>query len=92
MPPAEPLFVTADVVARMLEFDRPSKFLKRRARLEADHGFPAPVPWIGAPLKWRRADVQAWIDGVRPEPAAADASPNAQASRRTVMLHQARRA
>jgi predicted DNA-binding transcriptional regulator AlpA len=85
----ERLFISAAEVAAMMEFTGPAGFLTRRARLEAI-GFPPPVPFVTRPLKWRRAAVQAWLDGARFAPDTAPATPDA--ARKVVLLAEARRA
>lgn len=37
----------------------PAAFRARRRRLEADHGFPPPVPGLG--LRWDGLAVEAWL-------------------------------
>lgn len=54
-------FIQADEVAALLELDNRNQFLRRRAGLE-DLGFPRPLDWIRAPLRWRRCEVVAWLD------------------------------
>jgi hypothetical protein len=37
----------------------PAAFNARRRRLEADHGFPPPVPGLGR--RWNPAAIEAWL-------------------------------
>lgn len=37
----------------------PGAFCQRRRRLEAEHGFPAPVPGLGR--RWNPAAIEAWL-------------------------------
>lgn len=90
-PPAERIFITAHDVADMLEFQSAAQFLTRRAALERDQGFPTPVVFCQRPLKWRRTDVQSWLDGAYLPPDIDAARPvSGDRARRVVMLHQAR--
>lgn len=87
-----PLFIDAAEVAAALELPDRAAFLRVRDRLESDHGFPPPLPWTRAPLKWRRADVIAWRDGLHAAPDLTPATGPARGdtARRVVMLHHAR--
>lgn len=55
-----PIFVDTAGVAAMLG-QAPDHFLRVRAALEDDHGFPLPVPHWKRPLKWRRDQVEGWL-------------------------------
>lgn len=55
-----PVFVATDVVAAMLG-QSADHFLRIRASLEDDAGFPLPVPHWRRPLKWRRDQVEGWL-------------------------------
>ncbi len=57
-----PLFITATQLANMLGLDRAATFLRRRATLERETLFPAPMPTTARPLRWRRDEVMAWIE------------------------------
>ena len=59
-PDTVPVFIPAEDVAAMCGFATPETFLKARHGMERDLGFPAPVPWMKRPLKWRRDGV-AWF-------------------------------
>lgn len=56
-----PLFVTTADVATMLDLSE-GGFLRARQRLEDATGFPQPMPHARRPLRWRRDQVQAWIE------------------------------
>lgn len=84
-----PSYIDATAVAELLELPGANSFLLRRAALERI-GFPAPVPWSRRPLKWRAADVEAWIAGAASFVNDATATPDA--ARRVVMLNRARTA
>lgn len=85
-----PSYIDAAAVAGLLELGAANSFLIRRADLESLHGFPRPVPWSRRPLKWRAADVEAWISGAASF--VNDASVTPDAARRVVMLNRARTA
>ncbi len=53
-------FIDTGAVADLL-CTTPEQFLRRRAELEDDHGFPLPMPHWKRPLKWRRDMVEGWI-------------------------------
>jgi predicted DNA-binding transcriptional regulator AlpA len=55
-------FITADSVADLTGYRSAAEFLRHRARLEADHLFPLPMPTSTRPLRWRRDEVQAWVN------------------------------
>jgi|GEM_PF-981767 len=86
-------YVTAAEVAALLGLSGAHAFLARRLDLEDARGFPPPVPWSRCPLKWRREDVAAWVDGLAGVPSAAlDAFPApGDAARRAVMMQHARK-
>lgn len=88
------LFIEAAAVAALLEIPTASAFLLRRATLERDHGFPAPLPWCQRPLKWRREDVIRWRDNCydAPDLSAVTGAARGDMARRVVMLQEARRA
>lgn len=54
-------FIKAHQVAKLIAFPNAGAFLRHRARLEADTGFPIPLPTCTRPLKWRRDAVENWI-------------------------------
>jgi predicted DNA-binding transcriptional regulator AlpA len=54
--------LTAPQVAAALGY-RHAWFLRHRARLEADHGFPAPVDGCG--MRWDPAAIEDWLDARR---------------------------
>lgn len=54
-------FVKAAEAAAMCGFASPATFLRHRARLEADHNFPMPMPVHTQPMLWRREEVAAWV-------------------------------
>lgn len=54
--------LTAPQVARALGY-RHAWFLRHRARLEAEHGFPGPVDGCG--LRWDPAAIEDWLDARR---------------------------
>lgn len=55
-----PLFIDTAAVAGMLG-QSAEHFLRIRADLEDDHGFPMPMPHWKRPLKWRRDQVEGWL-------------------------------
>lgn len=55
------LFWTSALVARELGITK-ATFLRRRAELEDDHGFPLPLPQQVRPMLWRADQVRAWLD------------------------------
>ena len=55
------LFWCAGRVADELGITR-SAFLRRRAILEDEHGFPLPLPQSVRPMLWRADQVRAWLD------------------------------
>jgi predicted DNA-binding transcriptional regulator AlpA len=57
---AMPSYITSAEVAERLGL-RPVTFLKIRARLEAEDGFPPPVPQCRRPLRWKLSEVLGWI-------------------------------
>lgn len=56
------VFIGADEIAKMLELGTKAMFLTRRNHLE-ELGFPNPIAWMKSPMRWRRDDVQNWLDG-----------------------------
>jgi predicted DNA-binding transcriptional regulator AlpA len=89
VPRPDRIYIGAGEVAALMEFHDAAQFLTRRARLEA-MGFPRPVPFCTRPMKWRAADVRAWLDGARFDPEAPPATPDT--ARKVVLLAEARRA
>jgi predicted DNA-binding transcriptional regulator AlpA len=59
--------LTAHQVAMALALDSALSFHRRRRALEADHGFPEPVPGLG--LRWDPAAIEAWLARRRGAPA-----------------------
>lgn len=57
-----PIFITTAQVAGMLGLSD-GGFLRQRTRLEDADGFPEPMPHCRRPLRWRRDQVQSWIEG-----------------------------
>lgn len=55
-----PIFIDTAAVAALLGQDV-GQFLRVRAGLEDDHGFPLPMPHWRRPLKWRRDQVEGWL-------------------------------
>lgn len=55
------LFLTSALVARELGIS-PAAFLRKRVELEAEHGFPLPMPQAQRPKIWRADQVTAWLD------------------------------
>lgn len=68
------MFLTAPQVAAQIGISYHS-FLRSRNLLEAEHGFPQPMPHTARPLKWRADLVAHWITTV--------GLPRAQASAQT---------
>lgn len=54
-------FITAETVAGLIGLPDPASFLRQRQRLEDEAGFPLPMPTSQRPLRWRRAQVEAWV-------------------------------
>lgn len=54
--------LTAPQVAAALGY-RHAWFLRNRARLEAEHGFPRPVDGCG--MRWDPAAIEDWLDARR---------------------------
>lgn len=59
---AEPIFIDAGGVARLLGLPDAEAFLRRRRALEERCDFPLPLPWWKRPVKYRRDMVLAWIN------------------------------
>ena len=55
-------FITTAQVAELLGLSD-GCFLRQRIRLEDQDGFPEPMPHSRRPLRWRRDQVQNWIEG-----------------------------
>lgn len=64
----------ADEVATILGMASGPAFLRRRAVLEADHGFPLPGAQSLRPMVWRREQVEYWA-AAQSAPKGEDASP-----------------
>lgn len=83
------VFIEAPDVAGMVGFHSADAFLLNRHRLEDEEGFPLPLPTSRRPLKWRRTEVQAWVDGMgRPKDQLPDAT---RMGGNVVLLAEARR-
>lgn len=54
-------FIQADGVAELIGLDDGAAFLRRRARLERETGFPKPLPTSLKPLIWHRKQVEGWL-------------------------------
>jgi len=63
-------FMDAREIARRLGC-HVDTFLSKRRELESE-GFPKPVSSFRRPLRWRRAQVRAWLDGEVPATTHAD--------------------
>lgn len=57
---AHPIFITAVQVADLLGLPDARAFLRQRARLETDEGFPPVVALQRKTLRWTRDEVLAW--------------------------------
>lgn len=57
-------FVDASAVAALCGFADRAAFLRARARLEDEEGFPLPMPSLRRPFLWRADQVVAWVDRV----------------------------
>ena len=58
-----PLFLTSAQVAAQLGLDDAQAFLRQRARLEDDHGFPLPMPTLRTRrMRWRADQVAYWVE------------------------------
>lgn len=62
--------LTAHQVAELLALDGPRAFAQRRRRLEAEHGFPPPVPGVGQ--RWDPLAIEAWRRRIRGEATSAN--------------------
>lgn len=83
-----PTFIDTAAVATLMG-QTPDHFLRVRADLEDDHGFPLPMPHWKRPLKWRADQVQGWIEAQgRPQ----TALPPRPFGHNVVLLEEARRA
>ena len=58
---ALPLFITSAAGAEIIGFEEPMACQRQRARLEADHLFPLPMPTSRRPMRWKADEVQAWV-------------------------------
>ena len=86
------IFITSAEVAGMLGISAPS-FMRVRPRLEDEDGFPEPMPHCRRPLRWRRDQVEAWIDGQGlPRDRETMIDPALITSGRVALLAEARRA
>lgn len=86
-----PSFIATRDVAGLLGLSD-GTFLRQRPELEDRHGFPEPMPHARRPLRWRRDQVLAWINGHGlPRDAAAHIDPDAVASGQVILLAEARR-
>lgn len=86
-----PIFIATGDVAQLLGLSD-GGFLRQRPRLEDEAGFPEPMPFARRPLRWRRDQVLAWIEGQGlPRDAACRIDPAAIASGQVVLLAEARR-
>jgi predicted DNA-binding transcriptional regulator AlpA len=77
------VLMTAPQVAAALGY-RHGWFLRNRARLEAEHGFPGPVDGCG--LRWDPAAIEDWLDRRRQVTRAA-----AGEAAETILIERARR-
>lgn len=58
-----PLFLTSRQVAAAIGLPDAAAFLRQRARLEDDHGFPLPMPTLSMRnLRWRADQVAYWVE------------------------------
>lgn len=57
-----PPFITADQVAQIIGLDDGAAFLRQRLRLQLETLFPLPLPVQKRPMRWKRDEVQAWLD------------------------------
>lgn len=55
------VFVTTAEVAQLLGMSD-AGFLRQRERLEDTTGFPLPMPMSRRPMRWRRDQVEHWIE------------------------------
>ncbi len=55
-------FIDKDEVAQMIGLPDGRAFLRQRARLETEAGFPAPMPTTPLPRFWRRSAIAAWLE------------------------------
>ncbi|SFY18191.1 hypothetical protein SAMN04244548_02974 [Paracoccus pantotrophus] len=86
-----PTFIATAEVAQLLGLSD-GGFLRQRPRLEEAAGFPEPMPHSRRPLRWRRDQVLAWIEGQGlPRDLEARVDPALIASGQVVLLAEARR-
>lgn len=74
--------LTAPRVAAALGY-RHGWFVRHRARLEAEHGFPAPIDGCGR--RWDPAAIEDWLDAQRRK-----AAPAPEAAAETLLIQRAR--
>lgn len=91
MTTAAPTFIATAQVAQLLGLSD-GGFLRQRPRLEDEAGFPEPMPHSRRPLRWRRDQVLAWIEGQGlPRDIEDRVDPALVASGRVILLAEARR-
>lgn len=86
-----PIFLTSAQVADAIGLVSADAFLRQRERLERDTLFPAPMPTQRRPLRWKAAEVSAWIDRMG-KPIAPGTSAQDAAHGKPELLNKARSA
>lgn len=82
------IFIDTTRVAALLG-QTADQFLRVRADLEDQHGFPLPMPHWKRPMKWRADQVEGWIEACgRPR----DAMTPRPSGPNIILLEEARRA
>jgi predicted DNA-binding transcriptional regulator AlpA len=56
-----PDYITAAVVAHLIGYRDGQEFLRNRDQLEREEDFPLPMPTCKRPMKWRKAEINAWV-------------------------------
>lgn len=57
-------FITANQVAELIGSSSGRAFLRKRAYLEDNQGFPLPMPSCQSPLIWRADQIRGWAEEV----------------------------
>lgn len=59
---SQPSFIDTATVANLMGLPSADAFLVRRLELEKHHHFPLPLPWWKRPFRWRRDQIEHWIE------------------------------
>lgn len=84
-------FITAPVVASLTGFSNAALFLRKRDYLERVQDFPLPMPGTISPMKWRRVEVEAWVNRQGVPLSAMQATPAPTPDSRSLMQKAAQR-